>query len=238
MLVHEGESRTSKIDLLLATALAFVAGGVNSAGYLAFGYFSANMTGNVSMISDHLSIRELNAAIAFATIVVMFILGAFCASLFIEIGRQRRLSNIYALTLLAESALLMGVGLYTASSAFGGITIAGLLGFTMGIQNAASTRLSGSRVRTTHVSGIATDIGVGLALLIGNSTASDRAQTVRRLSLHGTTILSFLLGGIAGVLGYKLAGGMVFCVFAVILLALCARYLRSRTAAALPGTKT
>ena len=105
MLVHEGDSRTSKIDLLLAAVLAFVAGGVNSAGFLAFGYFSANMTGNVSMISDHMSVREFSAALAFLMIVVMFVLGAFSASLFIEIGKQRRLANIYALTLLSEAAL-------------------------------------------------------------------------------------------------------------------------------------
>lgn len=233
MLVHEGDSRTSKIDLLLAAVLAFVAGGVNSAGFLAFGYFSANMTGNVSMISDHMSVREFSAALAFLMIVVMFVLGAFSASLFIEIGKQRRLANIYALTLLSEAALLLAVGLYAGSAgpAANGITIAGLLSFTMGSQNAASTRISGSRVRTTHVSGIATDIGVGLALLIGGKAAPERPQIVRRLTLHAATVLFFLLGGVAGVLGYKAAGGSVFCAFSVILLALCARYIR-RTAIA------
>lgn len=233
MLVHEGDSRTSTIDLLLAAVLAFVAGGVNSAGFLAFGYFSANMTGNVSMVSDHLSISELRAALAFLMIVVMFVLGAFSASLLIEIGKQRRLANIYALTLLSESALLMAVGIYAAASGetANGITIAGLLSFTMGIQNAASTRISGSRVRTTHVSGIATDIGVGLALLIGGRASPERTQIIRRLTLHAATVAAFLIGGIAGVLGYKALGGVVFCAFPVVLLALCARYLRHRVIA-------
>lgn len=233
MLIHEGENRTSRIDLLLAAALSFVAGGVNSAGYLAYGYFSANMTGNVSLISDHISIQEFTVAIAFVTIVTMFILGAFSASLFIELGKRRRLSNIYALTLLSEAVFLMAVGIYTAKlgSSVNGVTIAGLLSFTMGLQNAASTRISGSRVRTTHVSGIATDIGVGLALMTGDARAPDRPMVARRLVLHITTLLSFLLGGVAGFLGYKTTGGVTFCAFSFILFSLCARYLTVRAAA-------
>ncbi|MBY3102270.1 DUF1275 domain-containing protein [Rhizobium laguerreae] len=72
MLIKEGESRTLKTDILLASSLAFVAGGVNSAGYLGFGYFSANMTGNVSLISDHISAGDLYLGVAFLGIVAMF----------------------------------------------------------------------------------------------------------------------------------------------------------------------
>jgi uncharacterized membrane protein YoaK (UPF0700 family) len=227
MLIHEGDTRTTAIDLMLASVLAFVAGGVNSAGFLSFGYLSANMTGNVSMISDHISTGAMNIALTFAAIVGMFICGAFAASLVIELGKRRRLPNIYALTLLVEVVLLMAVGLYAACvGATANVTlVAGLLSFTMGIQNAASTRISGSRVRTTHISGIATDIGVGLALILGSVGTVDRHLLIDRLKLHLATILAFLIGGIAGVLGFKLAGGLAFCGFSLVLMALCARYL-------------
>ena len=226
MLVQEGSSRTLSIDLLLAAVLAFVAGGINSAGYIAFGYFSANMTGNVSLISDHLSLREPGIAIAFLAIVVLFVLGALCAALLIQYGKKRHLLNIYALTLLSEAVLIMAVGLaiWVIGDATSGIGVVGVLSFTMGIQNAASTTITDSRVRTTHLSGVATDIGVGLARL--TSPTTDRPQTVERLKLHCTTVVSFLVGGVVGVYGFKVGGGAIFCVFSGILVVMCARYLR------------
>jgi uncharacterized membrane protein YoaK (UPF0700 family) len=231
MLIHEGETRTTATDLILASVLAFVAGGVNSAGFLSFGYLSANMTGNVSMISDHISTGAVDIALSFAAIVLMFIAGAFAASCFIEYGKKKRFSNTYALTLLVEVMLLMGCGLYSAffRASANATLVAGLLSFTMGIQNAASTRISGSRIRTTHISGIATDIGVGLSLILGGVGADDRPQLIDRLRLHLATILAFLIGGIAGVLGFMLAGGLAFCGFSLVLMTLCARYVRRKS---------
>lgn len=239
MLVHEGDTRTASVDLLLAAILAFVAGGVNSAGYMVYGYFSANMTGNVSIASELLSVWQLNAAFAFLTVVAMFIFGAFLASLFIEIGKGRKLTNIYALTLVAEAAVLMAVGLALVLKAQppNGILVVGLLSLTMGIQNAASTRISGSRVRTTHVSGIATDIGVGLAMLSGSKADPAKADMIRRLKLHLATIIFFALGGVIGVLSYESLRGSAFCVFAAILLSLSARYLRKPPTRERPGAK-
>lgn len=228
MLIQEGDKRTPATDLMLASILAFVAGGVNSAGFLAYHYFSANMTGNVSMASDHLAVSQLDLALGFLTIVAMFIIGAFTASILIEVGKRQRRSNIYALTLIVEAVLLILVGLAVALSTQppNGVLVVGLLSLTMGIQNAASTRISGSRVRTTHVSGVATDLGVGLAMLMGVSASADRLAIVLRLKLHLVTIVFFAVGGVLGVLGHQLLGGVSFCVFAMPLIILSVRYLR------------
>jgi uncharacterized membrane protein YoaK (UPF0700 family) len=227
MLVKEGESRTLSTDILLASSLAFVAGGVNSAGYLGFGYFSANMTGNVSLVSDHVSMGDIDLAVAFLVIVAMFVAGAFAASLFIQFGKRRRFGAIYAIALLTEAALLMAIGVWSVMSAthVSGVRIVGVISFAMGIQNAASTRISGSKVRTTHVSGIATDIGVGMAQMLESNDAHAAKHTRDRLMLHSATIGSFLVGGTIGVLGYRLAEGAVFCGFSLVILAMCVRYL-------------
>ncbi|MCP8896166.1 DUF1275 domain-containing protein [Shinella daejeonensis] len=228
MLIQEGAGRSIRIDLLLAAILSFVAGGVNGAGYFAFGYFSANMTGNVSLISDHISLGQLVVALVLLSIVGLFILGAFVATLFIRIGRDNHLGNIYALTLLAEAALLLLVGVVDLSHppVHKGVLIVGLLSFAMGIQNAASTRISESRVRTTHVSGIATDIGVGLATLWRCPDDTMRTATQQRLLLHVTTILAFLAGGIAAIVLYKSLAGGVFIAAALLIFLLGIRYLR------------
>ena len=84
------------------------------------------------------------------------------------------------------------------------------LSFAMGLQNAVVTRISDARVRTTHVSGMVTDIGIGLghmfdAMVTRRSVVFDNA-VLQRLGLHAATIASFLAGGIIGVMLYSAAG--------------------------------
>ncbi|MGX5720821.1 YoaK family protein [Shinella zoogloeoides] len=228
MLIQEGDKRTPATDLMLASILAFVAGGVNSAGYFGYRYFSANMTGNVSMASDLFAVSQSDLALGFLTIVAMFIFGAFIASILIEFGKRQQRSNIYALTLIIEAAFLIFVGLVISLSTRPphGVLVVGLLSLTMGLQNAASTRISGSRVRTTHVSGIATDIGVGIAMLLGGNSSTEKLAIVLRLKLHFATIVFFALGGVLGVLGCQHLGGLSFCALAMPLILLSLRYLR------------
>lgn len=121
--------------------------------------------------------------------------------------------------------MLVGVWVSAAPDAKNGFVVVSLLALSMGIQNAASTRIPGSRVRTTHVSGLLTDIGVGLALLWGARGNAERDEIAKRLQLHAVTILAFTFGGIVGALMYSSLRGVAFCLFAALLFALCAMYL-------------
>ena len=201
---------------------------MNSAGFMTFRYFSANMTGNVSMASELLAIGQFQAALASLTVVVMFILGAFLASILIEVGKRRGRNNIYALTLVVEAGVLALVGIIAGFSPVppNALLIVGMLSLTMGIQNAASTRISGSRVRTTHVSGIATDLGVGLAILLGKGSGAEKAAVRLRLKLYIATMACFGIGGVFGVIGLQHFGGASFAVFALPLLLLSGVYIR------------
>ena len=230
MLIHEGDQRAPTADLILGASLAFVAGGVNSAGYLAYNFFSANMTGNVSIASEFLTLNQPSLALSFAVIVLTFIFGSFAASLLIEFGKAHKLQNVYALTLIIEASILVAASfsLKLTSNSESGVVLVSLLSFTMGIQNAASTRISGSRIRTTHVSGAATDLGVGLAILLTGSQRSEKAALVQRLKLYSLTIICFGLGGVAGVISHKLLSGMSFSLFSLPLIAMSAKYLWSR----------
>ena len=157
-------------------------------------------------------------------------LGAFLASAFIEGGKRLRFRRIYAVTLLAEAGLLIATGVIVqhASVPANGALVVGTLALAMGIQNAASTRLSGSKVRTTHVSGVATDLGVGLAQLLSPNDPEQKTALLTRLGLNLTTLLSFTVGGVAGVLCYEVCGGYTFSLVGAILLSLSARYIFAR----------
>ena len=96
------------------------------------------------------------------------------------------------------------------------------LSFLMGLQNAIVTTISGARVRTTHISGMATDIGIELSMLFdiarGREPSSQTERYRSRLKLHSQTILSFLAGGFAGVLIYQGIGDGLLFVVALLLL--------------------
>ena len=168
MLIREGDQRSHDIDVRLAALLAGVAGSVNAAGFQATGFFSANMTGNVSALSDFFGLGRFGLAAFSGSLVVAFIAGAFGSGLLIEFGRRRGVRAIYAYSITLEAALLLVVGgLHRLFPTLGsGVALIMCLSFIMGIQNAASSRISQARVRTTHVSGMATDIGLGLAALV------------------------------------------------------------------------
>ncbi|WP_269931320.1 YoaK family protein [Aminobacter sp. HY435] len=219
MLIREGDQRSLDIDVRLAALLAGIAGAVNAAGFQATGFFSANMTGNVSALSDYFGLGKFGQATFFGSLVVAFIAGAFGSGLLIELGRRQGVKAIYAYSITVEAGLLVVVGIFDVLFPISGqgMTLIVCLSFIMGIQNAASTRISHARVRTTHVSGMATDIGLGLAALV--VSPPDRPSAVARLKLYSSTIIAFMLGGIVGVCSYVMAGGALFIAAAAVLIA-------------------
>jgi uncharacterized membrane protein YoaK (UPF0700 family) len=217
MLIREGDQRSIDIDIRLAALLAAVAGALNAAGFHAAGLFSANMTGNVSALADYIGLGRFGVAGIVATLVCSFILGAFVSGLLIEAGRQRGVRAIYAYSITLEAGLLVLLGLIDmfVPDAHNGPPIIVGLSFIMGLQNAATTRISGAKVRTTHVSGLATDLGLALAALINGR--APREEILPRLRLFATTILAFFLGGVVGVGLYLAIDGLLFFGGAVML---------------------
>jgi uncharacterized membrane protein YoaK (UPF0700 family) len=224
MLVREGIDRNETADRRLASILAAVAGALNAAAFFEVGFFSANMTGNVSTLSSRLAIGEWHTAAFYLSIVLAFILGAAGSTLMIHAGRRRTIPGIYAYSILVEAILLFALGaadLWLLEVWRTPVLVLGLA-FLMGLQNAVVTRISGARVRTTHISGMATDIGIELAtafdILRGREVADVAAQNGRKLRLHLYTVLSFLLGGIAGVAIYRAIDGYLLVLLATLLL--------------------
>lgn len=212
MLITEGAARSLAVDRRLACLMALVAGGLNSAGFYAVGFFSANMTGNVSTLADHVALGDLLAGAFSLAIVASFVLGAALSAFVTSTGKRRGVVRIYALAILAEAGLLALLGwadLRLQAPVRSPVLVFGL-SFLMGMQNAIVTRISEARVRTTHVSGMATDVGIGLGCLAELALRGGPDEAARpyrdKLKLHGATILSFCTGGVFGVFAYRAVG--------------------------------
>lgn len=231
MLIRQDEARTFITDSWLAATLALVAGALNTAAFEAVGFFSANMTGNVSSFSDRLARAELPVALFFLEIICLFIIGSTFSTLLINHGRRHGIRSVYAINILLEALLLLllgGAELYYPQIA-GGILMILSLSFLMGLQNAVVTRISNARVRTTHVSGTATDIGIELAMLVDIVRRRESTEYspiyLQRLMLHGSTITAFLLGGVGGIWLYKIMENGFLLVVGVFLMLLALSYL-------------
>ncbi|GAA4216873.1 uncharacterized membrane protein YoaK (UPF0700 family) [Sagittula marina] len=218
MLIKVGDARTSNIDLVLAGLLSSIAGALNAVGFLIAGTFTANMTGNISAFADHIANGALTIAFSFLGLVAAFICGAGMAALAIQAGERRQLRSIYALVISAEAVVLLLVGteLAMTSATEHETFLVIVLSFVMGLQNAATTMISRARVRTTHVSGMATDIGIEFAALLGGEAS--RQEATPKLRLHSLTLACFAFGGFCGALLFQIVGSWLFIIAALSLL--------------------
>jgi uncharacterized membrane protein YoaK (UPF0700 family) len=215
LLVKQGDERTKYLNRQLAWSLAFVAGAVNAGGFLAVQSYTSHVTGAVSRMADELALGHQALALAASGVVVFFLLGAFCSGLLINLGRRHRFQAHYALSLMLEACLLltfglMGYRLNELHRLFVPVTVA-LLSFIMGMHNSVVTTISNAEVRTTHLTGIVTDLGLELSRLFYFNVEEDgRSTKVRanrdRLKLHGLILASFFGGGLVGALGFKHVG--------------------------------
>lgn len=210
-----GRDRTAIANQHLGCALAFVAGSANAGGFLAVKQYTSHMTGVVSAMADDLVLGDLHLVLSGLGALLSFTLGAACSAVMINFARRRQLQSEYAMPLLLESALLLGFGLLGARlSQVQGLFVPAtvmLLCFIMGLQNAVITKLSHAEVRTTHLTGMATDIGIEIGkLLYWNRPSCSELPAVRanraRLRVLGALVSFFFVGGVVGALGFKHVG--------------------------------
>ena len=224
-----GRVRTSNANRHLGYALTFIAGAINAGGFLAVEQYTSHMTGIVSSMADSLALGTVDIALAGLGALLSFILGAACSAMLVHYSHQRDMHSQYALPLMLEACLLLGFGLLGARLAhidgyFVPVTVI-LLSFIMGLQNAVITKLSNAEIRTTHVTGIVTDIGIELGKLVypnrDNHAPEARVVANRpKLRMLCLLVLCFFVGGVAGALGFKHVGYVATVPLALLLLGL------------------
>jgi len=224
-----GRKRTASANQELGCVLAFVAGAANAGGYLAVKQYTSHMTGVVSAMADDLVLGEVHLALEGLGALLCFAFGAACSAVMINFSRRRQLNSEYAMPLMLEAALLMGFGLLgpqlsRMEGLFVPVTVM-LLCFMMGLQNAVVTKLSQAEIRTTHVTGMVTDVGIEIGkLLYWNRSIRPNHPTVRanlgRLRLLGALVALFFSGGLIGALGFKHLGYITTLPIALLLVAI------------------
>ncbi|RYF05185.1 MAG: DUF1275 domain-containing protein, partial [Deltaproteobacteria bacterium] len=153
--------------LVLAVILPMVAGAVNASGLVAVGLYTSHVTGHVARIGDGLSVANWQVVTSEAVLVLAYLFGVMVSTGLVQIAMVRERAR-HAVPLLLEAAIVL---LYASWAEWQHdenyrTTMTVLLVFSMGIQNALVTRAFGAVVRTTHLTGVVTDIGIELMHMI------------------------------------------------------------------------
>lgn len=178
-----------------AFLLALLAGTVNAVGLLGFSHQAvSHISGTVTLLGTSLASLD-QQAIHLLFILLSFLLGSIISGVFIE-STALKLGRRYGVALCLESILLLiafwllkhdnQMGQYFASAA-------------CGLQNAMLTTFSGAIVRTTHMTGIITDLG----LMIGAKLRGQQFD-YRKAKLFIFIFIGFLSGGLVGAHLYSL----------------------------------
>ncbi|OYU40374.1 MAG: hypothetical protein CFE33_07575 [Pseudorhodobacter sp. PARRP1] len=216
--------RAASSDRALALILAGIAGAANAGGFILLGSYTSHMTGYLSALADNLVLHNLALVMQSLFAISLFICGAATSAIVINWGRAHKPAHQYSLPIGLQGALLAALAAVGATPLPPNLAhTAGLalLCFIMGLQNATITKISYARIRTTHATGMITDVGIELGRAVYGRAfhapiRADRAKLAILLQLLGT----FLLGGIVGALGYGLIGFAFSLPLAAILLTL------------------
>jgi uncharacterized membrane protein YoaK (UPF0700 family) len=173
-----------------AFVLAFVAGNVNAVGLMGFKHQSiSHLSGTATLLGTSLTHGSLSSGFHLLGILLSFLFGAAISGVFLS-SDSLKLGRHYDTLLLLEGVLLL-ISIYFLNSA-------SLLGHytasaACGLQNALASSYSGAVVRTTHVTGIFTDLG----LMLGAKLRGGRFDK-RKALLFILIISGFILGGALG----------------------------------------
>ncbi|MFC4275216.1 YoaK family protein [Achromobacter aloeverae] len=222
--------RAPSTNIALGLLLAFNAGAVNAGGFLVLHMYTSHMTGFTSQLADGLALGNVKLLLNAVGAILAFTMGAAVCAILVNWSRQHRLASVYALPLMLEALLLFPFGLMGAmtltwNTPFAVPLTVLLLSFTMGLQNAVGSKTSGGSTRTTHMTGNVTDLGMELGKMVlwmkkGHGPHSRVQRNWQRARISGGLVGMFVLGGVAGALGFNYLGFICVVPLAALLLAL------------------
>jgi uncharacterized membrane protein YoaK (UPF0700 family) len=195
--------------------LAAAAGMVNGFAFLSCLQFVTHVTGTLTRLG--LEWPHVALALEYAAVLVAFLAGAVAAIVAIQVRANSTSRTRWATPLFTVALILTGVALAGTGGWFGifggsvasdppPVVLLSVLAFAMGMQNAAVASTTGLAVRTTHLTGPMTDLGIhlGTALLAHDR---ERRAALRGAALRFGKIAAFVAGAgvsltLSSTLGY------------------------------------
>ena len=221
MLRVSKDKRTLKENLMLASSTAFVSGATNVAGFIAFLAFTSNITGHVATLARHAAENNWHEMVLFLVWLLLFFAGAFVSNFLIRSAWNKSTYWAHSRPVILEIVILLFVAVYGdkfyAESQTEREIIIGAIIFSMGLQNSMVSTVSGGLIKSSHLTGLFTDLGSDISEWL--HPISKKKEIVKHRIYVRLTILTFyFLGGSAGGYFFNAYGFVVFYFIPVILL--------------------
>ncbi|WP_266160168.1 YoaK family protein [Dyella silvatica] len=137
--------------------LALIAGTINAVGFMGFRHQAiTHLTGTTTLLGTALAEANAAEAIHWLLAILSFVGGAVLSGFIVQ-QHTLKLGRRYGIALMVESLLLFAAVPLIHHGNDGGLYLASI---ACGLQNAMVSTYSGATFRTTHLSGIFTDLGI------------------------------------------------------------------------------
>ncbi len=220
MLRKYSNSRTLEDNIKLGTLTAFSAGMVNIASLLIFFSFSSNVTGHFAILAEEIIKGNLYQALVVFSWIFLFFFGSFVSNFIVINFNQRNAYFAHATPIVLEILCLVSVGFYGQffykETLTETETLLSLMLFAMGLQNGLTASISNFAVKTTHLTGTTTDLGI-LFSMFTMKKYRQNAELRGRAKLLLSIVAAYVLGAVFSGLIYFQLNFKVFYVVSLFL---------------------
>ena len=220
MLRKYSNSRSLSDNIKLGTLTAFSAGMVNIGSLLLFFSFSSNVTGHYAILASEIVKGNLYQIAVVFSWIFLFFFGSFVSNLIVIHFNQKNAYLAHAVPILLEIICLVTVGIYgqlyykeTLSETE---TLLALMLFAMGLQNGLTASISNFTVKTTHLTGTTTDLGILFSMFTKEEYRNNVALK-GKAKLLLSIAFAYLSGAIVAGFTYMHLGFKMFYVVSVVL---------------------
>ncbi|AZA61928.1 YoaK family protein [Chryseobacterium indoltheticum] len=220
MLRNYSNSRTLGDNIKLGTLTAFTAGTINIASLLIFLSFTSNVTGHYAVFAAEISKGNWNQVAVVGAWIFLFFFGSFTANFFVINFNKKSKYFAHAMPIVLEILCLLTVGIYgqffyqkTLEEAE---YLVALMLFATGLQNGLTASISNFLVKTTHLTGTTTDLGI-LMSMFTHKKYRKNPELIARAKLLSSVMLAYVTGAVFSGLTYYYLEFSVFYVISACL---------------------
>ena len=220
MLRKYSNSRSLSDNIKLGTLTAFTAGMVNIGSLLLFFSFSSNVTGHYAILASEIVKGNFYQIAVVFSWIFLFFFGSFVSNLMVIHFNQKNAYLAHALPLILEIICLITVGVYGQfyykETLTETETLLALMLFAMGLQNGLTASISNFTVKTTHLTGTTTDLGILFSMFTKAEYRNNEALK-GKAKLLLSIAASYLLGAVLAGFTYMYLGFKMFYAVSLVL---------------------
>lgn len=220
MLRKYSNSRSHSDNLKLGSLSAFSAGMINIGSLLLFFSFSSNVTGHYAILASEIVKGNVYQTLVVFSWIFLFFMGGFVANLTVIHLNNKNSYVAHSIPIVLEIICLVTVSTYGDNfykeTLFETEILLSILLFAMGLQNGLTASISNFSIKTTHLTGTTTDLGILFSMFTKKEFRNNKTLKQRAKLLSSITLF-YLSGAIIAGFTYISLGFKMFYVVSIVL---------------------